>query len=155
MVEKAGHSCHLHDCADVHNAPDPGDFQAVIVAGSVHQRRHQEKVADFVKSHLRTLKALPGAFVSVSLSIIMDDGRDEAESYVTDFTAETGWYPQHVHMAAGAIRYLEYDFFKEFTLQHIVFKGKKALPPKEHGNPVLTDWDALAAFVDGFLEQAT
>jgi menaquinone-dependent protoporphyrinogen oxidase len=145
-VEDLGHSCNLYDCGGDGAAPAISDFDAVIVAASVHQRQHQKTVADFVRNRVAELQAIPNAFVSVSLSITVDEGREEAESYITGFAEDTGWTPAHVHMAAGAIRYLEYDFLKEFTIRHIVYKGKTPMPPKG-SNPEFTDWDALDSFV--------
>jgi len=154
-AEDRGHSCDMYDCAGDDPAPDLADFDAIIVAGSVHQRHHQSAVADFVRTNIAVVTATPNALVSVSLAITLDDGQEEAKAYVSDFSADTGWTPQHVHMAAGAIRYLEYDFFKEFTVQQIVYKGKKTMPPKDGGNPEFTDWQALGAFVTSFLDRSS
>jgi len=153
-VEQAGHACKIHDCADADTVPDLGEFDAVILAGSIHQRKHEPKMTGFAQAHADRLAALPSALVSVSLIITTDDGREEAEGYVAGFAAETGWTPGHVHLAAGAVRYLEYDFFKEFTIKEIVYKGHKDMPAKDGSNPEFTDWAALAAFVEAFLEEA-
>jgi len=154
-VEEQDHSCGLYDCTGDEPAPDPAGFDAVIVAASVHQRKHQQAVADFAGAHVAALDAIPNALVSVSLVITLDDGREEAEAYVADLSTDTGWTPQHVHLAAGAIRYLEYDFFKELTIRQIVYRGKKTMPPKDEGNPEFTDWEALSAFVASFLDRST
>ena len=154
LIREKGHEVSAYDCGSRDEMPDLGKFDAFFVAGSVHQRTHQPFVSAFVKDNLSALSVKPSAFISVSLSIALEGGRSEAESYVTDFLADTGWKPTETHMAAGAIRFLEYDFFKRFTIEHIVLGGKKAMPDKSAGNPEYTDWDALSAFVSNFVDGA-
>jgi len=153
QLEAQGHTCTLDDCETSSATPDLGAFDAVIVAGSVHQQRHQRAISGFVETHLADLEKKPSGFISVSLSAALVDGQLEAQKYITEFSEETGWTPQHVHMAAGAIRFIEYDFFKTFTIQHIVMKGHD-MPDKSAGNPEFTDWEALDAFVAEVLETA-
>lgn len=153
-LQSDGHACTLHNCEDTRDAPSISDFDAVIVAGSVHQKRHQPTITEFITAQRDALKAKPGAFISVSLSIIAEDGKAEAQQYVDDFITETGWTPNDIHLAAGAVRYLEYDFFKEFTVKQIVLAGQD-VPDKGEGNPEYTDWEALDAFVKSFVEGAS
>lgn len=150
----AGHDCELYNCEQRADAPELSSFDAIIVAASVHQKRHQDAVTDFVADRRNELEGKRTAFISVSLAITMPDGKEEAETYVNGFLEETGWTPDSVLMAAGAVRYLEYDFFKEFTIQQIVFKGQKKMPDKAGINPEYTDWNALDAFVADFLGAA-
>ena len=154
LLQEKNHSSTIYDCGGLNQKPDLNSFDGIIVAGSVHQETHQPLLVSFVKENLETLNSSPSAFVSVSLSISLKNGKAEAKKYVTDFVKETGWQPQHMHMAAGAIRFLEYDFFKSFTIEHMVLKGNK-MPDKSAGNPEYTDWDALDTFVETFLEIAT
>lgn len=152
-VQKDGHSCTLHDCGTPDTAPDPMEFDAIIVAGSVHQERHQTGVVDYVKTNLFALDAKPSTFISVSLSASLEDGKAEAQKYVDQFIEDTGWKPRDSHLAAGAIRFLEYDFFKRFTIQYMVLKGGN-MPDQSAGNPEYTDWNALDAHVNALLERA-
>ena len=153
LIQDNGHSSELYECGSLDEKPDIGSFDAIVVAGSVHQQVHQQSLVDFVKENLSSLKSKPSGFVSVSLSISLEDGQAEAEEYVADFIKETGWQPAHVHMAGGAIRSLEYDYFKRFTVEHIVLKGNK-MPEESAGNPEFTDWDALDSFVLELVESA-
>jgi menaquinone-dependent protoporphyrinogen oxidase len=148
-----GHAVTVMDCGETSKTPALSRFGAVIVAGSVHNKRHQDSVNSFAFVERAHLEAMPGAFISVSLSIIAKDGEAEARQYVDDFIAETGWTPKATHLAAGAVRYLEYDFFKEFTVKQLVLEGE-AVPDKGTGNPEYTDWAALDAFVGSFLSDA-
>ncbi|MGI9350931.1 MAG: flavodoxin domain-containing protein [Rhizobiaceae bacterium] len=144
--QENSHSSEIIECGSADKKPDVASFDAIIVAGSVHQQVHQQSVVDFVKENLSVLKSKPSGFISVSLSVSLEEGQEEAKEYVKDFAKETGWQPEHVHMAGGAIRSLEYDYFKRFTVEHIVLKGNK-MPEKSAGNPEFTDWDALDRFV--------
>ena len=152
-LKNAGHDVELFDCSSLDSMENIARFDAIIVAGSVHQEAHQTSVVNFVKDNLDILSDTPSSFISVSLSASLPEAKGEAESYVGKFCDETGWQPRHVHLAGGAIRFLEYDFFKRFTIQYMVLKGKE-MPDKSAGNPEYTDWDALDAFIMQFLKNA-
>lgn len=152
-LKSDGHSCTTHSCDETRDVPDVATFDAVIIAGSVHQKRHQPEITAFIEGQHAALASKPGAFISVSLSITDPDGKAEAQQYVDDFVTETGWTPTATHLAAGAVRFLEYDFFKEFTVKQIVMRGQ-TVPDKSAGNPEYTDWDALDSFVRSFLDDA-
>lgn len=154
LVGENGHSSVVYDCGGFDPKPEINEFDAIIVAGSVHQELHQPHVAEFVRENLSVLNSKPAAFISVSLSISFPEGKPEAEKYISGFIEESGWQPQHVHMAAGAIRFLEYDYFKRLTIEHIVLQGNK-MPDKQAGNPEYTDWNALDAFVEEFVNAAS
>lgn len=126
-------------------------YDAVIVAASVHQYRHQASVVHFVTANLAALSARPTAFISVSLAALAEDSRTEAQSYVDRFLEETGWQPTETLLVAGALLYTQYDFFKRMMMKFIV---------ATHGGPTdssedyeFTDWDALSRFVDAFVEK--
>ena len=71
------HIAYVHDAA-LHPAIDVV-CDAVIVAASVHQARHQPAVAHFARQHRDALRELPTAFFSVSLTAAFP-GRVEAAS---------------------------------------------------------------------------
>src|SRR4051794_41508161 len=54
-------------------APDPNDYDAVVVAASVHAGRFQKQVFRWVQTHAARLNRMPTAFVSVSLGILQKD----------------------------------------------------------------------------------
>ena len=115
----------------------------------MHQRNHPETIVSFVLAHLDDLKAKPTALISVSLSAAFADGLGDAQSYVDALVEETGWQPTEICLAAGALRYSEYDFFQEQIIRHVVLRGRDV---KDVGGDYdFTDWDALRHFVDGFV----
>ncbi|MGI9412254.1 MAG: flavodoxin domain-containing protein, partial [Hyphomicrobiales bacterium] len=131
---------------------DVGAFDAIIVAGSVHQKRHQESLVAFALAHLADLEAKPSAFLSVSLSAALKDGEQDCVDYVEDFVEKSGWRPSNLLMVPGAVRYSEYDFFMEQIIRHVVIQGRESKDFKEDYE--LTDWEALGTFVDEFIDKA-
>lgn len=152
-MREAGHDVTLHDCTDLSATTVVTDYEAVVLAASVHHKRYQTAFYGFVKTNLSALQTKPLAFVSVSLSQTLASGEDEARSYVNTFTDETGLKPDAVHLAEGAVRYFEYGRAEEETIDLLVFKGQKKMPDRG-SNPEYTDWDALDAFASTFLEGA-
>lgn len=152
-LRTGGHEVTIYDCA--HN-PLEQDFDrhdAYIVAGSVHQAHHQERLVAFVRAHRAQLEAKPSAFLSVSLSAAFSDDASEVESYIDGFVDASGWRPAEVLAVAGALRFSEYDFFKEQIIRHLVMRDRDL--PSGPGNFEFTDWDALDTFIDRFTSSAT
>jgi len=153
-IKSKGHEVDL-----VEAATDPAalaavtDADAVIVASSVHQKVHHEAVVDFALAHRADLEARPGAFISVSLAIAMPDGgREEAQGYIDGFVSETGWKPTASLPVAGALKYDEYDFFKQQIVKFVVVqKGLDVTPGEDHE---FTDWAGLDQFIDTFSASA-
>jgi len=131
--------------------PDPSVYQAVFLAGSLHQARYQPNLVRFARARQPELAATPSAFISVSLSAAGLDPEDWAglDECLAQFEHETLWTPAAVHQAAGAIRYSQYDFFKRLALKHIAAKrGQPMVTSRDYD---LTDYGALADFCRGFL----
>jgi len=151
-VRAAGHEAAVYDSKRRLRGFDVDTFDAIIVAGSVHQKCHQESIAGFALAHQTQLEAKPSAFLSVSLAAALEDGEQDCRDYVEDFVDKSGWRPSNVLMVAGAVRHSEYDFFMEQIIQHIVMQGRE---PEDHEDDYeLTDWEALGKFVDGFIQKA-
>lgn len=129
-------------------------YDVVLVAGSLHVGCFQALLTDFVASHRDMLSAKPSAFISVSLSAAGEDPGDweGLAQCVAKFERETGWTPQAVHNAAGAIKFSQYDFFKRLAIKHIAARrGHKTSTSRDYD---LTDYEALIAFVRQFVERA-
>jgi menaquinone-dependent protoporphyrinogen oxidase len=150
-VSERGHQAELRDSAA--HAPDTNleNYDAFIIAASVHQECHQETVINFVIAHLEVLKTKPSVFISVSLSAVLEGGGTEAQKYVDRFITMTGWKPRMSLLLGGALRFTEYDYFQEQIVKFIVMKGGAVSTERDRE---FTDWNALAGFVDRFLEAA-
>jgi menaquinone-dependent protoporphyrinogen oxidase len=129
-----------------------GAFDAFIIAASVHHEHHQDTIANFVFAHRELLNDKPSAFISVSLSAVLEDEKTEAQKYVDRFVSAVGWQPRMTLLLGGALRFSEYDYFQEQVVKFIVMKGSGAASPERDYE--FTDWNALADFVNRFLESA-
>jgi menaquinone-dependent protoporphyrinogen oxidase len=56
-------------------------------------------------------------------------------------------------LLGGALRLTEYDYFQEQIVKFIVMRGGGAAPGQSDRE--FTDWNALAHFVEVFLDAAT
>lgn len=150
-IRAAGHETLVHDMASDEPTPPVGTFDALIAAASVHQGYHQDSAVNFMSAAAGALRGMPAAFVSVSLSAAMADGREEARQYVDRFLETTGWTPAMTLLLGGAIRLSDYDYFERQVMKYILAqKGVTDLATDYE----CTDWAALESFVRSFLDQA-
>lgn len=154
LVSQRGHQTQLVNAIDATPAVNPRDFDAVIIAASVHAGRYQSAVVHFVKDHLATIDTRSNAFLSVSLAAAGDDQEDVEglKKCVADFAHETGWTPHCTHHVAGAFRYTAYDFLKRWAMKYIAYR--KGGPTDTSRDYELTDWDDLTRFVDSFVKDS-
>jgi len=153
-AERAGALVDMVDLTD--GDVDPRGYDGAILAGSVHIGRHQTALTHFLRHRLAHLVAMPTALISVSLSAAGDaEDLGHARECVDRLIAETGWTPGAVHLAAGAFRFTQYDWFRGFAMSMIA--RRKGVAVDRHQDLELTDWEALSAFVRGFVRtlQAT
>jgi menaquinone-dependent protoporphyrinogen oxidase len=149
-VRARRHQVELHDSAVLAPDLDLKAFHAFIIAASVHQEHHQETITNFVFAHHEVLNDRPSAFISVSLSAVLEEAKLEAQKYVDRFVSITGWRPRKTLLLGGALRFTEYDYFQEQIVKFIVMKrGGAASTGRDRE---FTDWNALAGFVNEFLE---
>jgi menaquinone-dependent protoporphyrinogen oxidase len=150
-LAQLGHQAQLVNAIDSTPSPDPREFDAVIIAASVHAGRYQSAVVHFVSEHVVAIDAVPNAFLSVSLAAAGDD-EDDIEGLkkcTALFRHETGWTPKQLHHVAGAFRYTAYDFLKRWAMKYIAYR--KGGPTETSRDYELTDWDDLTRFVDAFI----
>jgi menaquinone-dependent protoporphyrinogen oxidase len=149
-LARQGHQTQLLNAIDATPAVAPLDFDAVLIAASLHAGRYQSAVIHFVSDHLAAIDRCPNAFLSVSLAAAGDDAEDVSglEKCVAAFTQETGWKPRCLHHVAGAFRYTSYDFLKRWAMKYIAYR--KGGPTDTSRDYELTDWDDLRQFVESF-----
>ena len=151
-IRERGHQAELLDSAALESDLDLETYDAFIIAASVHQESHQEAISNFVIAHRETLAAKPSAFISVSLSAVLEGAETEAQKYVDDFVSVTKWRSRKTLLLGGALRFSEYDYFQEQIVKFIVMKRSGATSIGRDRE--FTDWKALADFIDRFLEAA-
>ena len=132
---------------------DPGTFDAAILCAPIHIGRYPSEFVQYIQNWKSSLQTVPNALVTVSLSINSDheEEREEAEAYPEKLAKKTGWTADLYHNAAGALKYVEYDFFKRWIMRRIADdEGGPVDTSKDHE---MTDWDELKKFAKEFLKQ--
>lgn len=129
---------------------DPCDFDAVIIAASIHAGSYQSAIVHFVRENLAGINTRPNAFLSISLAAAGADEDDAhgLEQCVAAFIQRTGWTPRIIHHVAGAFRYTSYDFLKRWAMKYIAYR--KGGPMDTSRDHELTDWADLERFAAGF-----
>lgn len=126
-------------------------IERVILAASVHERRHPKAFEAFVSDNLAALAERPVLLLSVSLSAAFEDFRDDAQDYLDEMKLRTGLQPTAELLVAGAIRPESYDDYAARVLRQVVLMGKSFVPSsREHE---FTDWDDLSQGLIGFLKE--
>ena len=144
-----GHTADLFDTSALQGRLDLEDFDKVIVAGSVHEERHQESLELFVVANREKLTAKSTMFISVSLAAAFDNGLSDAQAYVERFYESVDWQPDESLLIAGALRHEAYGYYGEQILQHVVLKDRDLSDPElDHD---FTDWEFLAKAVSEFV----
>ena len=149
-LTQQGHEVMTVDASAEAGLPDPRQFDAILIAASVHLGRYQRAVIDFVREHRTAISARANAFLSVSLAAAGHEPADIAglKRCVTDFVQASGWTPRLVHHLAGAFRYSAYGFLTRCVMKYIAYR--KGAPTDTHHDYELTDWDDAARFAATF-----
>lgn len=130
--------------------PDSDEYDAVIVAGSVHAGGYQRAVRRWVRANSAPLGRKPSAFVSVCLGVLEHKPETDAElTRIRDrFFTATGWRPQTVKVVAGALPFTKYGWLKKRLMLRIVAKTSRDLDVTRDYE--YTDWKDLAEFARAF-----
>lgn len=151
-LRRAGEEVVLFDTSDRLSEPSFEGVDKVILAASVHERRHPKDFETFVFSYREDLAERATLLMSVSLKAAFEDGLDEAQDYVDEMELRTQLKPDQQLLVAGAIRTESYDFYASQILRHVVLSGKTFDPQVRDFE--FTDWEAVTAAVDAFLKAA-
>ena len=138
------------DAAGSGSTTRPDDYDAVIVAASVHASGYQKSVQRWVTRHSVALGGRRSAFVSVCLGVL--EKKPEVDRALAEirrkFFDATGWQPQTTHVVAGALLYRRYNFLKRWTMRRIVARAHGDTDTSR--NYEYTDWDDVKAFARAF-----
>ena len=145
--------------ADVINAhdgrPSADNYDAVIVAASVHGGGYQRAVRRWVHAEAERLNAKPTAFVSVCLGVLQHEPKVDQEltAVIDRFRTVTGWRPGITKTVAGALPYSRYNWLKRWAMVRIVRKaGGDTDTSRDYE---YTDWTELRTFADEFARSLT
>lgn len=137
-----------HHPRDVH----AGEFDGVIIGGSIIGGRHQRSLVRFVRAHRTLLNACPSAFFSVSGSAAspLETERAKARQFVDQFLDITGWHPALTETLGGAMAYTKYNpFLRWFTKRAAKAAGGPTDTSRDHE---VTDWLQVERFVHAFVQ---
>lgn len=150
IVQEHGDTATLTDTADPRENVDPAQFSQIVVAASVHERRHPGAFEAFVTANQAILNEKPTLLLSVSLSAAFDEGLEDAQDYADEMKMRTGLLPAGEMLVAGAVRSQSYGYYETQVLRYVVLRDRDYdFSAKEHD---FTDWKALRSGVSAFLE---
>ena len=147
-IRSLGHDVNLMDVDDPSEISLAGS-DAVILAASVHQRRHPRNFEAFLTAENTLLTQKKTMLLSVSLSAAFPEGQQEAEEYVTEMKMRTKFEPHNAVLVAGAVRLGEYDYFALQVVRHVVLRNHDY--DVQEGTHEFTDWGDLSDQVTRFL----
>ncbi|MGE0538748.1 MAG: menaquinone-dependent protoporphyrinogen IX dehydrogenase [Dehalococcoidia bacterium] len=151
VMRSEGCQVELHDAKAVRKQTVSGEFDGILVGGSVHSGEHQSSLREFVKHNRDQLERIPSAFFSVSLTAADpdDEAVTETQTMVNKFISETGWQPRWVETIAGALVYTQYNIFIRHMMKLIVKRqGRAELDTSRDYD--FTDWYAVERFARDF-----
>ncbi|MBL8067016.1 MAG: protoporphyrinogen oxidase [Armatimonadetes bacterium] len=150
-VMSTGRPAEVFDAAHIPPDLDIDDFAGAILAGSLHQGKHQAALAHFARRNATALNALPTLFLSVSLSAVVDDEshRADCQDCIDTFLQETGLRPTECHAVAGALKYVQYDWVKRMIMRSISQHENRETDTSRDYE--YTDWVGLKELVVRFV----
>ena len=128
-------------------------YDRVVIGASIRYGHFHPAVDRFVKKHLASLQALPGAFFSVNLVARKPEKRTpQTNSYTRKFLLNSPWQPQSCAVFAGALRYPRYSWYDRFMIRLIMkMTGGETDTRKE---VVYTDWQQVSRFAREIAQMA-
>jgi menaquinone-dependent protoporphyrinogen oxidase len=137
-------------------------FAGAILAGSIHQGKHEKELSRFVKDNRESLDRIPTALLSVSLSEAGVERPDYSEAertqaatdvqrLIAEFEAETGWHPGQTKPVAGALLYSKYNLLIRFVMKLIAKKARADTDTSRDYD--YTDWASLDRFAQEFVAE--
>jgi len=125
-------------------------YDAVILGASVHFGSFSLNFIDYIKKHLESLKMIPSAFFSVSMTAInhSDENTKKTQAYIDSLSEATGWNPENIASFAGALKYSEYGFLKRQLIKAIAKKEHLGVNTQQDFE--YTDWEQVKQFTEAF-----
>ncbi len=149
ISREKGHEVTLVDVSD--RMPDLAfeDAGKVILAASVHERRHPKAFEVTLRALRTVLERCPSLMISVSLKAAFPETLDEARDYLTEMQMRTGFTADESVLVGGAVRTGSYDYFQTQIVRHVALQGQDIdWTRAEHE---FTDWQMLSSRVESFL----
>jgi menaquinone-dependent protoporphyrinogen oxidase len=134
-LEKRGAFVQVHPAFD---APDPAEFDAVVVGSGVRGAQWHEAARDWVTRHAHTLADKPVALFTVGLEIMSGFGKEsEVRGYTDALVERTGIRPVGIGLFAGWFEPRRFSVVERSILHSL------NAPLGDHRN-----WRAIEAWTD-------
>jgi len=153
-----GHFVLLQDIASAPSWLDPlHGCDAVFLAASIHKRRHEPEMVEFVRQNLEIIAAWPSAFISVSLTQMMAERQSataderaiahrDVQAMTDQFIHDTGRHPGIVRAAAAAVAHSRYSIAEHWAVTRLLGERERISDPsRDH---VYTSWPSMDALAD-------
>lgn len=151
QLRAAGEETFLFDTSERSAEQTFDGIDRVILAASVHERRHPMPFEVFVASSRDELATRPTLLLSISLKAAFPEGQQEAQDFADEMKLRTGLIPTNELLVAGAIHSESYDYYASQVLQHVVLAGHEFdLSLRDHE---FTDWEEVRSCIAKFVAQ--
>jgi menaquinone-dependent protoporphyrinogen oxidase len=155
ILAAKGYDAHLfpmREAGDLSSAP-ASRFDAAIVGGPVYAGKYSPILLRWTKAHVDALNRMPCAFFSVSLNAAdaREEARKEDRRLIKEFLRLTGLRPLMTASLIGAVHYRKYNFLMRWIMRRIC--GASGGPTDTSRDHELTDWNAVAKFVEEFAQR--
>ena len=157
-IRAHGREGQLADVAERGQQLSLADYDAVILAASVHLGTHEREMVSFVRAHREALEKLPTVFLSTSMTEAAAEhgtpgqraqAHAEAERMIEEFFTATGLRAGAHKAVAGALRYTQYNWLVRLVMKHISkTEGVSTDTSRDHE---YTDWIGLDRFIEAVL----
>lgn len=121
----------------------------IILAASVHERRHPKAFEVLVAANAKKMAGFDTLMLSVSMNAAFPEGLEEAQDYVDEMKMRTGLETTKDALVAGAVRNTEYDYYAAQVVRHVVMRGRDYNPASDAHE--FTDWPQLEKVVTSFV----
>lgn len=162
ILQAKGLSTQVICAKDAPRELDLTSCSAAILAASVHMGHFEPEFVKLVSRHRAELERLSTAFISVSMAEATAEdvhasnerrlgAEENVKQTIERFCQETGWRPERVKAAAGALLYTQYGVVTRLVMK-LIAKSAGA-PTDTSRDHDLTDWNALARFTEEFADE--
>src|SRR5438105_1161744 len=78
VLQEVGHKVSIADASD--EPPSPEGYDAILIGSSIHIRKYQSAVTNYITHNNLKLNKMPGAFFSVCLAIASEFEEEHLEA---------------------------------------------------------------------------
>ena len=149
VLQEENHKVVIADATE--DPPSPFNFDIVLIGASVHMNKYQNSIHAYVMDNIDELGKKRSAFFSVSMAMASDNEaeHEEIRAVTIGFLQQSGWVPDETFYLAGALKYIQYDYFKRLIMR-MIMKKKGGETDTSHDYEY-TDWDAVKVSVLDFV----